>query len=136
MFTSIMEIFALIAHLVSTLVRVAVPGGVRAVVAESLLLKHRAAIRAQPLCDVLTAARGDSLTHRLRLSRPRNLPRLPSLFLPDPSGLRGRNRAGSLRDEPVVLDAAVIRKVEAVLLDLFSNIHVTSKRNEFILLCD
>src|SRR5450631_3557329 len=41
MFTGIMEIFALIAHLVSTLVRVALPGEVRAVVAESLLLKHQ-----------------------------------------------------------------------------------------------
>jgi transposase InsO family protein len=41
MFTGIMENFALIAHLVSTLVRVALPGGVRAVVAESLLLKQQ-----------------------------------------------------------------------------------------------
>src|SRR5471032_2028344 len=41
MFTDIMEIFALIAHLVSTLVRAALPGGVRAVIAESLLLKHQ-----------------------------------------------------------------------------------------------
>jgi hypothetical protein len=36
-----MEIFALIAHLVSTLVRVDLPGGVRAVIVESLLLKHQ-----------------------------------------------------------------------------------------------
>jgi hypothetical protein len=41
MFTGIMEIFALIAHLVSTLVQVALPGGVRAVIVESLLLKHQ-----------------------------------------------------------------------------------------------
>jgi hypothetical protein len=41
MFTAIMKIFALIAHLVTTLVRVALPGGVRAVIAESLLLKHQ-----------------------------------------------------------------------------------------------
>src|ERR1017187_9937119 len=41
MFTAIMEIFALIAHLATTLVRVALPGGVRAVIAESLLLKHQ-----------------------------------------------------------------------------------------------
>jgi putative transposase len=41
MFTGIMEIFALIAHLLSTLVRVALPGGVRAVIVESLLLKHQ-----------------------------------------------------------------------------------------------
>jgi transposase InsO family protein len=41
MFTAVMEIFALIAHLVATLVRVALPGGVRAVIAESLLLKHQ-----------------------------------------------------------------------------------------------
>src|SRR5450631_1480703 len=41
MFTGTMEIFALIAHLVSTLVRAALPGGVRAVIAESLLLKHQ-----------------------------------------------------------------------------------------------
>ena len=40
MFTAIMEIFALIAHLLTTVVRVALPGGVRAVNAESLLLKH------------------------------------------------------------------------------------------------
>jgi putative transposase len=36
-----MEIFVLIAQLVTTLVRVALPGGVRAVIAESLLLKHQ-----------------------------------------------------------------------------------------------
>jgi transposase InsO family protein len=36
-----MEIFVLIAHLVTTSVRVALPGGVRAVIAESLLLKHQ-----------------------------------------------------------------------------------------------
>jgi putative transposase len=36
-----MEIFVLIAHLVTTLVRVALPGGVRAVIAESLLLKYQ-----------------------------------------------------------------------------------------------
>src|SRR5450631_356767 len=41
MVTGIVEIFALISHLVSTLVRVALPGEVRAVVAESLLLKHQ-----------------------------------------------------------------------------------------------
>src|SRR5450755_2452134 len=41
MFTGTMEIFALIAHLVSTLVRAAGPGGVRAVIAESLLLKQQ-----------------------------------------------------------------------------------------------
>jgi putative transposase len=41
MFTAIMEIFALIAQLVTTLVRVALPGGVRAVIAESLFLKHQ-----------------------------------------------------------------------------------------------
>ena len=41
MFTGIMESFALIAHLLSTLVRVALPGGVRAVIVESLLLKHQ-----------------------------------------------------------------------------------------------
>src|SRR5450755_54119 len=41
MFTAIMELFALIAHLVTTVVRVALPGGVRAVIAESLLLKHQ-----------------------------------------------------------------------------------------------
>jgi transposase InsO family protein len=41
MFADITEIFALIAHLVSTCVRVALPGGVRTVIAESLLLKHQ-----------------------------------------------------------------------------------------------
>jgi hypothetical protein len=41
MFTAIMEIFALIAHLLTTVVRVARLGGVRAVIAESLLLKHQ-----------------------------------------------------------------------------------------------
>jgi hypothetical protein len=41
MFSAIMEIFALIAHLLSTAVRVAGPGGVRAVIAESRILKHQ-----------------------------------------------------------------------------------------------
>jgi len=41
MFTATVQIFALIAHRVTTLVRVALPGGVRAVIAESLLLKHQ-----------------------------------------------------------------------------------------------
>jgi len=41
MFTATVQIFALIAHLVTTLVRVALPGGVRAVIAELLLLKHQ-----------------------------------------------------------------------------------------------
>jgi hypothetical protein len=41
MFTGIMELFSRIAHLVTTLVRVALPGGVRTVIAESLLLKHQ-----------------------------------------------------------------------------------------------
>jgi hypothetical protein len=41
MFADIMEIFVVIAHLVSTCVRVALPGGVRAVIAESLHLKHQ-----------------------------------------------------------------------------------------------
>jgi hypothetical protein len=41
MFTATVQIFALIAHLVTTLVRLALPGGVRAVIAESLLLKHQ-----------------------------------------------------------------------------------------------
>ena len=41
MFTGIMEIFALIAHRLAIVVRVAVPGGVRAVIVESLLLKHQ-----------------------------------------------------------------------------------------------
>jgi hypothetical protein len=36
MFTATVQIFALIAHLATTLVRVALPGGVRAVIAESL----------------------------------------------------------------------------------------------------
>jgi hypothetical protein len=41
MFAATVQIFVLIAHLVTTLVRVALPGGVRAVIAESLLLKHQ-----------------------------------------------------------------------------------------------
>jgi transposase InsO family protein len=41
MFSAIMEIFALIAHRLSTSVRVAGPGGVRAVIAESLIVKHQ-----------------------------------------------------------------------------------------------
>src|SRR5450755_3367040 len=41
MFTATVQIFTLIAHLVTTLVRLALPGGVRAVIAESLLLKHQ-----------------------------------------------------------------------------------------------
>ena len=36
-----MQIFALTAHLATTLVRLGPPGGVRAVTAESLLLKHQ-----------------------------------------------------------------------------------------------
>src|SRR5471032_1789318 len=41
MFTATVQIFALIAHLVTTLVRLGLPGGVRAVIAEALLLKHQ-----------------------------------------------------------------------------------------------
>src|SRR6202158_3405797 len=41
MFSGIMEIFALIPPLVSTFGRIAGPGGVRAVIAESLLLNHQ-----------------------------------------------------------------------------------------------
>jgi hypothetical protein len=36
-----LEIFEIVAHLLATVVRVAVPGGVRAVIVESLLLKHQ-----------------------------------------------------------------------------------------------
>ncbi|MHB8623499.1 MAG: hypothetical protein ACYC9J_14230 [Sulfuricaulis sp.] len=35
------ELFILIAHLLTTLVKLAQPGGARAVVAESLVLKHQ-----------------------------------------------------------------------------------------------
>jgi hypothetical protein len=56
-----MEIFALIAHLVSILVRVALPGGVRAVVAESLLLKHQLLVLSR------SRKRAPSLTPRDRL---------------------------------------------------------------------
>ena len=57
MFSAIMEIFALIAHLLSTSVRVAGPGGVRAVIAESLLLKHQLIVlnRARNRAPRLTA---------------------------------------------------------------------------------
>jgi hypothetical protein len=57
MFAAIMEIFALIAHLLSTSVRVARPGGVRAVIAESLLPKHQLIIlkRARNRSPRLTA---------------------------------------------------------------------------------
>jgi hypothetical protein len=41
MVTCMIEIFKIIARLLSTLVRAAGPGGVRAVMAESLLLKHQ-----------------------------------------------------------------------------------------------
>src|SRR5471032_46846 len=41
MVTHMMEIFEIVAHLLATVVRVAVPGGVRAVIVESLLLKHQ-----------------------------------------------------------------------------------------------
>lgn len=41
MFTATVQIFALIAHLVTTLVWLALPGGVRALITESLLLKHQ-----------------------------------------------------------------------------------------------
>src|SRR5450631_3709729 len=41
MVTHMLEIFEIVAHLLATVVRVAVPGGVRAVIVESLLLKHQ-----------------------------------------------------------------------------------------------
>jgi hypothetical protein len=41
MVTHMLEIFEIVAHLFATVVRVAVPGGVRAVIVESLLLKHQ-----------------------------------------------------------------------------------------------
>jgi hypothetical protein len=41
MVTHMMEIFEIVAHLLGTVVRVAVPVGVRAVIVESLLLKHQ-----------------------------------------------------------------------------------------------
>jgi hypothetical protein len=41
MVTPMLEIFEIVAHLLATVVRVAVPGGVRAVIVESLLLKHQ-----------------------------------------------------------------------------------------------
>src|ERR1039457_954745 len=78
MFTAIMEIFALIAHLWLTSVRVAGPGGVRAVIAESLLLKHqlivlnRARNRA-PRADCLGSA---PVRHRGLLGRPQSPPEL------------------------------------------------------------
>ncbi len=57
MFTAIMEIFALSAHLLSSSVRVAAPGGVRAVIAESLVLKHQLIVlnRARNRAPRLTA---------------------------------------------------------------------------------
>jgi integrase len=48
MVTCMMEIFKVIAHLLSTLVRAAEPGGVRAVLAESLLLKHQLLVLSRP----------------------------------------------------------------------------------------
>src|SRR5450755_4273010 len=41
MVTHMLEIFEIVAHLLATVVRVAVPGGVRAVIVESLLHKHQ-----------------------------------------------------------------------------------------------
>src|SRR5450756_1959298 len=41
MVTPMLEIFEIVAHLLATVVRVAVPGGVRAVIVESVLLKHQ-----------------------------------------------------------------------------------------------
>ena len=41
MVTHMLEIFEIVAHLLATVVQVAVPGGVRAVIVESLLLKHQ-----------------------------------------------------------------------------------------------
>jgi len=41
MVTHMLEIFEIVAHLLAIVVRVAVPGGVRAVIVESLLLKHQ-----------------------------------------------------------------------------------------------
>ena len=78
MFTAVMEIFALIAHLVTTLVRVALPGGVRAVIAESLLLKHQLIVlnRARKRAPGLTL--GDRLLLGIGafLVAPNRLPRI------------------------------------------------------------
>ena len=41
MYSPMKDLFILIAHLLSTLVRLAQPGGVRAVVAQSLALRHQ-----------------------------------------------------------------------------------------------
>src|SRR6202158_6289051 len=61
MFTASMEIFALIAHLLSTSVRVAGPGGVRAVIAESLLLKHQLIVLNRARKRALRLTRWDRL---------------------------------------------------------------------------
>jgi putative transposase len=41
MVTPMLEIFEIVVHLLATVVRVAMPGGIRAVIIESLLLKHQ-----------------------------------------------------------------------------------------------
>jgi hypothetical protein len=58
MCTAIMEIFALIAHLLTSVVRVAPPGGVRAVIAESLLLKHQLLVLSRSRTELRDSRRG------------------------------------------------------------------------------
>jgi hypothetical protein len=61
----------------------------------------------------LAATRGGSVARTAPILRLATLPILAKPAPASPSGLRWRNRAGPLGDEPVVLDAAVFGKVEA-----------------------
>src|SRR5450759_5080456 len=65
MVTPMLEIFEIVAHLLATVVRVAVPGGVRAVIVESLLLKHQLLVLSCIPCAhrVPTAGSGRSVAN-------------------------------------------------------------------------
>jgi putative transposase len=84
MFTGIMEIFVLIAHLVSTCVRVALPGGVRALIAESLVLKHQLLIlnRSRKRAPTLTPLARVLFGIGAFLISPQRVPKIAILIRP------------------------------------------------------
>ena len=108
MFTATVQIFALIAHLVTTLVRLALPGGVRAVIAESLLLKHQLLIlnRSRNRAPRLTPGARLLFGVGAFLVAPNRLPRIaigirPSTLLRFHRALIKRKYDCSSRPEPV-----------------------------------
>jgi len=84
MFADMMEIFVLIAHVVSTCVRVALPGGVRAVIAESLLLKHQLLIlnRSRKRAPRLTPLARVLFSIGAFLISPQRVPKIAILIRP------------------------------------------------------